>query len=600
MSVAETFDLDRGVIRRARRNRFLGRLGVALLMVGIAFLLLYPILMLIAGIFRSAPPGQGGEWTLSELEAALGEPRTYAALKNSLIYAVGTTALATLLGAIFAFLTTRTEVRLRRLITPVMLVVLILPTLMYAISWSLLANPNVGILNEPFKWLFDTAPLNAQSWPGLIGVQAMKLSSFAYFMLLGPFSTMNRSYEEAAMTSGASRLRSVISVDLPILTPAIAGVVIILAVFGIGAFDIPQILGSPADIDTLATRMYQFIVGQTPPRYAAASALALFMVLALIILVVFQRFVMKGHDYVTVTGKSYRMDRWDIGRWGIPATAFIVFFSLVALLLPAVQIVLTALQPTVGVMENLSFDNFTRVLEDPRVPGAFSLTLYLGLGAGLAAMLIATVVAFVGRRQAGRIQRFLDFATVAPIVMPGVVLAVGLLWAYITFPVLKQLYGTVWLCAIGMVVVVMPVASRAAIAAISQISPELEEAAATAGSSPAGVLRRVIAPLVTGSFVSGWLVCGVIIVGVLDVPLLLLPATDPNVATLVYGTINSAGLPSLAAAMLVLLMLLILLVGLVYVLAMRFLVPFGRRIGGRQRGLASAAGMPLGGRADGG
>lgn len=599
MTAPETAALDQGVLRRARRNRLLGRLGITLLVVGIAFLLLYPILMLIGGIFRSAPPGQGGEWTLGELKDALGEGQTYSSLKNSLIYTVGTTFFATLLGAIFAFLATRTEVRLRRLITPVMLLVLILPTLMYAISWSLLANPSVGILNEPFKWLFGTAPLNAQSWPGLIGVQAMKLSSFAYFMLMGPFSTMNRSYEEAALTSGASRFRSVVSVDLPILTPAIAGVVIILAVFGIGAFDIPQILGSPAGIDTLATRMYQFIVGQTPPRYAAASALALFMVAALVILVVFQRFVMKGNDYVTVTGKSYRMDRWDIGHWGILATAFIVFFSLVALLLPAVQIVLTALQPTVGVMENLSFDNFSRVLEDPRVPGAFSLTLWLGLGAGLAAMVIATIVAFVGRRQGGRVQRFLDFATIAPIVMPGVVLAVGLLWAYITFPVLKQLYGTIWLCVIGMVVVVMPVASRAAIAAISQISPELEEAAATAGSSPTGVLRRVIVPLVTGSFVSGWLVCGVIIVGVLDVPLLLLPATDPNVATLVYGTINSAGLPSLAAAMLVLLMVLILLVGLVYVLAAKFLVPLGRRIGRRQRGSQALSVQILGG-SDGG
>ncbi len=565
--------LKPSVARRASLHRLVGRLALALLLVGVAFLLLYPIAMLIVGIFRSAPPGQGGTWTLNELTSALGEGSTYSSLKNSLIYTVGATALATFLGAFFAFVSTRTEVRLRGLITPVMLLVLILPTLMYAISWSFLANPSVGVLNEPFKATIDSAPLNAQTWVGLILVQALKLSSFAYFLLLAPFSTMNRSYEEAAMTSGASRLRSVVSVDLPILTPAIAGVVIVLAVFGIGAFDIPQILGTPAGIETLSTRMYQFVVGQTPPRYAAASALALFMVLALVILLFVQNVVMRGSSYVTVTGKSYKMDRWNLGKWGPLCTTIIVLFSLVALILPAAQIVLTALQPTVGVMDNLSFDNFTRVLDDPRVPGAFSLTVWLGLGAGFVAMSIAMLIAYVGRRRGGKVRSYLDFATMAPIVMPGVVLSVGLLWSYITFPVLRELYGTVWLCAIGMVVVVMPIASRAAFAALSQIAPELEEAAATAGASPRKVLRTVLGPLVFGSFVSGWLVCGVVIVGVLDVPLLLLPATDPNVATLVYGTLESAGLPSQAAAMLVLLMGVILMIGVIYVVLMKLIAP---------------------------
>lgn len=566
------------MLRRSRRNRLLGRLGLAFLLVGVALLLLYPILMLLVGIFRSAPPGQGGTWTLNELTAAMGEAKTYSSLKNSLIYTVGGTALATFLGAFFAFIATRTEIRLRSVITPVMLLVLILPTLMYAISWSFLANPSVGVLNEPFKLIFGSAPLNAQTWLGLILVQALKLSSFAYFLLLGPFSTMNRSYEEAAMTSGASRLRSVISIDLPILTPAIAGVVIVLAVFGIGAFDIPQILGSPAGIETLSTRMYVFVVGQTPPRYAAASALALFMVVALVVLLVFQKVAMRGSSYVTVTGKSYKMDRWDIGKWSLPCTVVVVLFSLVALILPAGQVILTALQPTVGVMDNLSFDNFTRVLEDPRVPGAFSLTVWLGLGAGFAAMAIAMVIAYVGRRRGGKVQTYLDFASMAPIVMPGVVLSVGLLWAYITFPVLRELYGTVWLCVIGMVVVAMPIASRAAFAALSQIAPELEEAAATAGASPRKVMSSVLGPLVFNSFISGWLVCGVIIVGVLDVPLLLLPATDPNVATLVYGTLNSAGLPSQAAAMLVLLMGVILAIGVAYVVLLKLITPAVRAL----------------------
>lgn len=464
-----------------------------------------------------------------------------------------------------------------------MLLVLTLPTLLYAVSWDLLANPQVGILNEPFDAVLGASPLNAESWLGMIVVQSLKLSSFCYFMLLGPFATMNRSYEEASLVSGAGRLRTLLAIDLPVLAPAIFGVVIVVAVFGLGAFDIPQILGDPAGIETLSTQVFQFITGQTPPRYAAASALALFMVVALVLLVAIQWRFTGARDFVTVTGKSYTAERWDLGRVGHAIAAAIVLFALVALVLPGVQVVLTSLQTVLGVNDNLTFRNFEAVLDDVRTGGAFRLTFWLALGGGFATMAIATLMAYAARRAGRGVSRYGDIVTLAPIVMPGVVLSVGLLWAYITVPGLRQLYGTVWLCLIGMVIAVMPVASRAAGGAVAQIGRELEEAAETSGASPARVLRQIVMPLVSRSFLAGWLVCGVIIAGMLDVPLMLLPGSDPNVAVMVYGLIYSSGLPTQASALLVLLMALIAAIGLIHVLLVKVVVP-ACRWAVRQRG----------------
>lgn len=581
--MAATVSAPRPARRRLNATEIAGRIPLGLLMLLAGFLLLWPIVMLLVGIFRTEPPGQGGTWTLHELGDAFGAAKTYTALGNSLLFTLSTTLLATLIGACFAFVATRTTVPLRQLITPVMLLVLALPTLLYAVSWDILANPEVGMLNKPFKAVFDVAPLKAESWGGIIFVQALKLSSFCYFMLLAPFATMNRSYEEASLVCGASRLRTLFRIDLPVVAPAIFGVISICSVFGLGAFDIPQILGNPAGIEMLSTQIYQFITGVTPPRYAAASAYALFMILALLIFVAVQWRFSRGRSFVTVTGKSYSLTRWDLGKARWIVTFLILLFTALALVLPGIQVFLTSLQPVLGVNKNLSFHNFTAVLDDPRTAGAFRLTVYLAVGAGFAAMAIAMLLGYIGRRSGRFVERYFQLTMLAPIVVPGVVLAVGLLWAYITLPVAQDLYGTVWLTVIGLVVVVMPIAASAAASALQQIGKELEEAAQTSGASASRVLRQIVVPLASKSFLAGWLVCGVIIAGVLDVPLLLLPGGSPNVSTMVYGLLYSSALPTQASAMLVLLMGVIAAFGIAYVVFTQVVVRIVRLSAVRRR-----------------
>ena len=103
------------------------------------------------------------------------------------------------------------------------------------------------------------------------------------------------------------------------------------------------------------------------------------------------------------------------------------------------------------------------------------------------------------------------------------------------------------------------------------------------------MLGQIVAPLMRRSFVAGWLVCGVILAGTLDIPLLLLPASQPNVATLVYGLLYSSGNPTQASAVLVLLMAAIAVIGLLYavwVTVVRQLLPRmkQKRSGGRDTG----------------
>lgn len=540
----------------------LARAGLVLL---VGFLFIWPIAMLVIGIFSSTPPGVPGHWTLDTVTRTFTSRYTYAALQNSVIYAVATTALATLMGALFAFLATRTTVTLRGLITPVMLLVFAAPNLFYAISWALLADPGAGLLNVATRFLSGGAwsPFNAYSWAGLIVVQSLKLTGFCYLLLLGPFESMNRSFEEASLIAGAGRLATVFRIDIPLMTPALFGVVIIGTVFGLGTFDIPQILGGLPQISVLSTEIFKAVNFSVPPDYARASALAMFMTAALALLLAVQWRVVKLGRFVTVTGKGFKQDRWDIGPWGAVGTAAIVVYAVVSLVLPVTQLVLTAFQPTIGIW-GMTLKNFQAVLGDRQTLGAFRTTAELAILGGFIAMSLAMLIGHVGRRSGKWLERYLEMATLSPIVMPGVVLAIGLMWAYVSIPGLRRLYATFWLALIGLVVVIMPIASRAVRGALAQLARELEEAASVSGASSARVLVDIVLRLTSRSFAAGWLVTAVIAAGSLDVPLMLLPSTRPNVAVLVYTHIIS-GVPTQASALLVLLLAAIVGVALLYV-----------------------------------
>ncbi|MGE4240552.1 ABC transporter permease [Ramlibacter sp.] len=543
------------------------RAGVAVLFAIVAFFFLWPVLMQVLGIFRDAAPGTKSDWTLKTLIRVYSSKDTYGALKNSLIYAVASTLLATVMALLLALLATRTRIRLRWIITPVMVLIFAAPNLFYAVSWSLLADPGAGLINLGFRAVTGTKAtlFNAYTWTGLVVVQSLKLTGFCYLMLLGPFQNMNRSYEEASMISGAGRLSTILRITLPSMTPAIFGVLIVGIVFGLGTFDIPQILGALSGISFLSTEIFKAINYDVPADYGRASALSLFVMLALVLMLVAQWIVVKPGRYVTVTGKSFRQDEWELGRWGAAGTAFVAVFTLVALVLPVVQLVLTSFQPTIGVWK-MTMANFTAVLNDRQTAGAFRLTAMLAFAGGAVAMLLAALIGHVGRNSSKSMERFLDTATLVPIVMPGVALAVALLWSYISVPGLRQLYGTVWLALIGLVVSVMPIASRAVRGALAQIGRDLEEAAAISGATPLRILRDIILRLMSRSLVAGWIVTAVMIAGTLDVPLMLLASTTPTVSIQVFTALQ-AGAPTQAAALLVLLLIAIVVLGALYAVA---------------------------------
>lgn len=516
-----------------------------------AWLFVWPLAMLAYGAFRTSPIGANPGWTVDGVTKVLGDSETWAALGTSLVYAVIITFFAVALAVFFATVSTRFDVPLRRWITPAMMVIVAMPTVLYALAWAMLGAGESGLI---FKALSSVglgpvaSVLETRSWFGLIVVTALKAGALAYLVVVGAFRNRNAALEEAARISGASGVRAYFGIELPALMPAILAASLYVFVKGLEAFETPAMLGVPAGIEVYSTHIYDYLRGGLRPDYAAASVASLVIVLILAVLVVLQwRLTGGGRSYSSVGGRAKAGGLRPAGRARTPLTLAIVLFLLVALAIPTVQVVLSAFQPYLGV-STLTTGNIDRLLADHGVVAALRTTLLVSAIGGALAVLLGFTIAYAFVRMRSATGRFIQIASWVPAAMPGLVLGLALLWSVLTTPGGDSLYGTIWLLVIGLAVATAPLATRTLEGPLSQIGVELEEAARVFGGNPLRAIGMVTARILSPSLVSAWFLVGITMSGILDVPILLGSTDTQMIATISFSYYNN-GEPVMASAL---------------------------------------------------
>jgi iron(III) transport system permease protein len=528
-----------------RRRLTPGLVVLCLLSLG---LFVWPVVMLAYGAFRTAPPGFGhARWSVSGFTAALSSGTVWHAFTNSLILSGSTVLISTTLAVYLAWTVARTTTPLRQVVTPMAVLIFSIPPLFFALSWAMLGEQPVGLVDKALHAVFGVAPLNVQSWFGMIGVSVLGATAAEYLLLLGPFLALDPSHEEASLVCGAGRLRSFFLIELPALAPSVIGVMILGFVLGMGLLTVPLLLGEPAGIYVLPTQIYRYYQAVTPPNYAGASTLALLLVAVVLILVAVQSRLLRRRSFITVTGKSRSRERIDIGGWKWLGTAVIVIYGLLALVLPLGQFALGSLESYFGVYSHLSLHNYSTVLHTPGTGQAFETTLMVAVVAGFTASALAVWVALTSQRSTSRLRRLPDLSIWMLWAVPGITLSLGLIWAYLSVPGLRSLYATQWIVLLALIVGTTPIASRAITGPVGQISRDLEEAARTAGATgfraTVGILLRLILP----AFVVSWFICGIVSSGNLDIPILLASPNNQTVPLLAYNQFDNGSLSQAAA-----------------------------------------------------
>ena len=285
-------------------------LVIWLALVPLAFLLWQSVL---TPQTASAP----AQFTLDNFRTAYFSADTARLFFNSLQFSAGSALLALVVGTTLAFLNERTNTPFKTLFFALAIIPLVIPGILFTVSWIMLASPKIGIINLALQGLFatDAVFVNIYTMAGMIFVDGLHYSPMAFLLMTAAFRSMDPALEESAMMSGASVPQVACRITLKLAWPAAFGALLILFVRSIESFEVPALLGLPVGIHVYTSSIYQAI-HQYPSQIGLAAAYAVTLLLVTSLGIYAQaRLSSQGAKFATVTGKGFRPRTIDLGNW---------------------------------------------------------------------------------------------------------------------------------------------------------------------------------------------------------------------------------------------------------------------------------------------
>jgi iron(III) transport system permease protein len=482
--------------------------GVMLL---VLWLVLYPVAWLGWAAFHHGAPGDPGGWTLDNF-ALLADGGYWRLVGRSLLAGVGMTLVATVIGVPLAWLTVKTDMPCKRLVELSAILPFFTSTFIGGLAWIFLGNPTNGLLK-----LWFGLPVNVYSMAGIIWVTGIYLAPYMFLFTAAALRNMDTTYEEASFMCGASLWRTLTRVTLPLILPALLSGMSLVLVISMGIFGVAAILGFPAKIVLLATEIYAKAV-LTPPNYGAATVYGITLMVITATLIVLQRWILRAGSYALVGGRGFRAKLYPLGRWTPIALGACGLYALLVVVLPGLVLIKTSLQPYPTPKFGLwTLDNWTAFFEKADLLQTLLRSLYLSTFGATFCVILTAAVAYIVHRSNAPGRRLLEQAATMPIGIPGIVMGLAMIWAYITWPV----WGSIWILVIAYLTLFMPYGVRALGATIVQIHPELEESSRVHGGSWLRTFWRVVLPLLRPGIYSTWILLFIIFIREISAAVLL-------------------------------------------------------------------------------
>ena len=470
----------------------------------LVFLVLPVIYILIRGFFPE------GSFSLSTVSRLFSDPMNLEALKNTLIVSFSAMILGTLIAFPLAWLVGRTNLYGRKFFRSLFIMTYMVPPYVGAMAWLRLMNPNVGLINQALRALLrlgDTpGPLNVYTLPGMIWVLTSFYYPYAFITISRAMEKMDPTLEEAGRISGATPLRTLWTVTLPMMTPSLIAGALLVFISAASCYGIPSIIGTPGNVNTVTTRIVEYVsLGQS--RLNDAIALASFLLLIALIILFISDGVLAKKQYVTVSGKSTRPATVDLRRWRMPLTVGVSLFALFMVVLPFATILSTSFKVDIGksVLDPANFTtaNWTGVFSRSENLSSLKNSLIYASVTATVGLIIACVMGYLLQRTRIRGRSIPNFLITLASGTPSVVIALGLIMTMRgSFGI--DIYNTAYILIVAYLIKYLMMGMRTVVSAMSQIHVSLEECSQVSGAGWLRTMIKITGPLIFPSIAAGW------------------------------------------------------------------------------------------------
>jgi iron(III) transport system permease protein len=498
---------------------------------------------------------RAGSFTIQHFEniiESLGDIKTL--LANSMVFSVGSAAIALVYGTALAWLAERSDAPFRKLAYVSAYVSFAIPGIIKVVGWIMLLGPKAGILNAAVVGLTGSTLLNIFSLSGMVLVESFLWIPIVFLLMATPFRSMDPSLEEAAVTAGSSGWQVFRRVTLPLALPSLLAVLILTFIRSLEAFEIPALIGIPAGVEVLTTKIYLQIRGGLIPKYGEASAYSILLIgLVALGLYPYYRITSKTYKFTTISGKAFRPNRIALGRWRWVGGCLMLILPLLQFL-PVVAIAWSSFLPFAQVpsrraLSLLTLNNYVTAFNDSGVIRSVFNSLTVSVSAATVAMAITFFAAWLIVRASIKARWVLDQMAMLPLVFPGIVMGIAILKMYLILPV--PVYGTIWILVLAFIARYLPYGIRFSHSALLSLHKELEEAAIASGGSWLQTVCRIVVPLIMPALLAGWIYIFLITFKELGIALLLYSPGSQVVAVTIWELWDNGHVGELAAFSLV-------------------------------------------------
>jgi iron(III) transport system permease protein len=425
---------------------------------------------------------------------------------NTVLFAGLTTVLTLVLAVPMAIVVVRTKLPGGNLLAAAMQWPFFISSLILGFGWIMMYGPS-GFVSVKVQQILGHLPWNLYSIPGMALTEAVALAPIAYTFCANALRQSDASLESAAQVCGAGPMRIIFGVILPMLRPPIVYSSILVISMSVETLSVPLLYGQPSNIQVFSTFLYKNGLQSINPDYGILGAASALILLVTVSLVALQAKLLKdAQRFVSVRGKATRPRRLDLGwlKWiGLFA---IVFYVVMGALVPIVGLIFRSFtlvfSPLQSPLKTLSMANYDRIFHyEAYIESIKNSLIVAGLGSVLVSF-VALLAVMVARRSTFRFRRAAEYLALAPQAMPGIIVGVGLFWAfaYAPFGVNTLIQGSLWAIIIAFGLRALPSGFGSLAPSMMQIGQELDNAARVAGADWIKTFTRILVRLLTPAF----------------------------------------------------------------------------------------------------
>ena len=564
-----------------------GHIIMAALLITLGYFLIWPVILLLINSFNTAADWfvEPRSWGLTHWQNAFQRPGLLKSLGNTVLIWSLTVAISFPIGVTIAWVLARTRIPFSHTLEFLFWVSYMVPSLPTTIAWITLLDPDIGVINVTLTklGLFEQGPFNIFSVPGIVWANLMGHGISIKVMLMTPaFRNMDATLEEAARVGGASNLRTLFRITLPLMMSPMMMVFALQLLRVFQSFETEYLLGMPFGFYVYSTKIYSLIRNQIP-NYGEATVLASVTLSMIALIIPLQRWILERRRYTTITG-SFRPGLIDLGRWNYVSFGIIATLLVLLTVGPLCILVMGSFMTRIGYFVlGFTLDHWKLVLTDPVFLKALRTTLALGGTAAILSPLLFSIIAYILVRTKLPGRNALDLMVWGGGAIPGILAGLGLLWMFLGTPVLRALFGTLWALIIVVVLQGKTTGVNVMKGVLVQVGADMEEAARVSGAGWLRTYLRIWLPLLMPSLILLAVMNFVSAAGA-TASIILLASRETMTLSLMALELSSTGVSNREAASIISIFIVAITVS--GALALRH---FGRRLGVRHDLTAGAA-----------